>query len=400
MSSALDSSFWRRFVEESWQKKPLFVPQAFPSGPPVDGDELHAACTAAADAWLKGRPCVPPQAWSSSGRLTRQAAAVLPCGEDPGLAGWFSKVSAAHADVMVYALEAQAHSWPIFEAALQLAEGLQGSLEGVVGQVDADVFLGNYERLPFGIHYDLPANFTIGVEGVRQLRLWSPEAFDSEVPVDVYRTDPESYDAGSTLYEVEPGDLLYWPARWGHVGYCPDGPSATMSVNVWYRDTTLTRALEVATEVWRDLAGPLTHRERRSALLDPQESLDELSSLVNLTRPSVREALRLRWLERSTACGVRPVPEPRSVPPLNDGARLSGTAVPVRALDLGEGDVAWSAGGRSAQGSDQGRLHLVEGLSELLPCTLGDFISAVDCDPAVVRAMVKDLASWGGVEVA
>ncbi len=90
------------------------------------------------------------------------------------------------------------------------------------------LFHGNYEHTPVGVHKDRFATFLYALEGRKRMRFWRERPWTAPVTTVL---DYQPHLAASFTAEPEPGDLLYWPADYYHVGESVDGGAAT-SVNV------------------------------------------------------------------------------------------------------------------------------------------------------------------------
>ncbi|MCG8609485.1 MAG: cupin domain-containing protein [Pseudomonadales bacterium] len=89
----------------------------------------------------------------------------------------------------------------------------------------SDVFLGNYRETPFGAHKDNLDNFLFMVTGKKTLYLWEGHLKFEELTAD-----------NATAYELEAGDLLYWPSTYWHVGKNFDN-QPSISINLDYYDS-------------------------------------------------------------------------------------------------------------------------------------------------------------------
>ncbi|SDZ27515.1 Cupin superfamily protein [Lysobacter sp. yr284] len=90
------------------------------------------------------------------------------------------------------------------------------------------LFHGNYESTPVGVHRDRFATFMIPVQGRKRMRFWTRKPWREAIStLPDYRAHLDS----SFLVEAEPGDVLYWPADYYHVGESVDGGVST-SVNL------------------------------------------------------------------------------------------------------------------------------------------------------------------------
>ncbi|WP_104820261.1 JmjC domain-containing protein [Kitasatospora sp. MMS16-BH015] len=90
------------------------------------------------------------------------------------------------------------------------------------------LFHGNDEHTPVGVHKDRFATFMFALEGRKRMRFWRQRPWTEPVTTVL---DYQPYLESSFTAEPEPGDLLYWPCAYHHVGESVGGGSAT-SVNV------------------------------------------------------------------------------------------------------------------------------------------------------------------------
>jgi 50S ribosomal protein L16 3-hydroxylase len=87
--------------------------------------------------------------------------------------------------------------------------------------VEIALFLGTYERTAFGVHKDVRDIFVFIVRGSKRFRLWhegTTNGAGDTIESLTFRTDYESFLDSSTVMEGGPGDILFWPKRYFHVG--------------------------------------------------------------------------------------------------------------------------------------------------------------------------------------
>ncbi len=77
------------------------------------------------------------------------------------------------------------------------------------------LFHGTYEHSPVGVHKDRFATFMFGLRGRKRMRFWPRRPWDEAVST---KTDYARHTAASVYADVGPGELLYWPADYYHVG--------------------------------------------------------------------------------------------------------------------------------------------------------------------------------------
>lgn len=88
------------------------------------------------------------------------------------------------------------------------------------------LFHGDYEHSPVGVHKDRFATFMFPLRGRKRMRFWADRPWSEPVST---QADYASYLEMSFAVDVEPGDVLYWPSRYYHVG---ETTGAATSINV------------------------------------------------------------------------------------------------------------------------------------------------------------------------
>lgn len=107
--------------------------------------------------------------------------------------------------------------------------------------MNTDIFIGNYKKTNFGAHKDQLSNFMFMVFGCRRMLLWSDDVWKRQLknPNDdkFVLQDYEIFRTESIEVNLEPGDLLYWPSEYWHVGE-NDG-NLSGSINIDYVQPSL-----------------------------------------------------------------------------------------------------------------------------------------------------------------
>jgi 50S ribosomal protein L16 3-hydroxylase len=217
-----------------------------------------------------------------------------------------------------------------------------GDLWAAVGQPISGgittMFHGTYEHSPVGVHKDRFATFMFALHGRKRMRFW-PECPWTGSATTVL--DYQPYVADSFPVEVEPGDLLYWPASYFHVGESvDDGPATSVNIGVpreghrasYDLDDLLPETLPVS----RSAALFTEHAEDEPLTDDlPAALAGSLARLVEyggrLPDRTAELALRHR-----TGGGFRPPPPPAEPVALDDDAVVRAVApIVVAAHDGG-----------------------------------------------------------------
>ena len=145
----------------------------------------------------------------------------------------------------------------------------------------------------------------------------------------------------------KPGDILYWPSSYWHVGTAVDPSAVTAAVNVglFLEPGGASIAAEVVDAVLRDAGLRIGHRglyaagrSETSVPLPAREKglLDLLATLV--ATGSLERLVHAQWMHRVSASGVTATPPLRTVPP----------ELPIRVVRGGQGTVLWYVDGEHA----------------------------------------------------
>lgn len=218
---------WERFAAESWDRRPVLVRGA---GEPFAEHEVFAAAVAVST--RRGPDAMPAFTQFTVDRdQLAEPAGLLPEAADGSFEGYERRMrEALHG--RRYALVAQRfHELhpPQWARERDFYAGLWERVgQPVQGAITA-LFHGSYEHSPAGVHRDRYATFMFVLRGRKRMRLWAECPWSRSVTT---MLDYGAYLGSSFVVEVGPGDLLYWPSRFYHVGEnCGDGGAAT-SVNV------------------------------------------------------------------------------------------------------------------------------------------------------------------------
>lgn len=218
---------WKHFAGNYWNRRPVLYKAV--AEPPFDVGEVFAATANA---------CAPvPSGTMPSGvQLTvereqqRVPGGLLPAAFDRDFDGYQDRVTAA-LDGRRYALTINAfhsHEWRLWHRERRFYRRLWDHVGIPSTSAITTMFHGTYEHSPVGVHKDRFATFMFGLKGDKRMRFWSRKPWTDDVSSVV---DYAEYLPSSFVVEVEPGDLLYWPSTYFHVGESGGGAPAT-SVNV------------------------------------------------------------------------------------------------------------------------------------------------------------------------
>jgi 50S ribosomal protein L16 3-hydroxylase len=234
------------------------------------------------------------------------------------------------------------------------------------------LFHGNYEHSPVGVHLDRFTTFLFALKGRKRMRFWPKRPWSEPVST---MLDYQPYLKESFVAEVEPGDILYWPSTYYHVGESA-GEGVATSVNVgipltehrtvFYVEELLRGSIDedsLSYEEWRNTRLPevTTSPLARGVLTQDgvlsrqlPASLREATGAfraISRSRETLRH-LQALWLKRLSSGGFEPVPPPAPAEKLKDEDRVRGDPrFPILLEDEGSGRWLCAANGHALRGS-------------------------------------------------
>lgn len=358
---ALGRAFWSSFRATHWERMGAVIEQPFAT-PLATPAELFDAMLEASDRFRAGDQAVSLEFCVGHTRMLANVGRYLPERSDGGSAGYMARVTQqlGGARFGLVVEDAQAYDATLW---LRLRDFLRGLYRhtGLPGDAaKATVFLGNYDRTPFGLHRGSSANFMFVVEGAKRMRTW-PDAYFRGKPDLTHRLDYEAYNDDAIVMDANPGDIIFWPSDYWHIGESVDGGfSSAVSVALFMeprptaaviaRAAGLIGARHAAADRVRALdAMP----DAMAAAVQRAEAMarDAVASLADVSAdPALRHALRVGALNTLTGFGFTRPPRPRDGVSLTDDVIVTGTAAyPVLWLDAGDDDLVVSANGHALQ---------------------------------------------------
>lgn len=336
---------WDTFVRRYWNKRPVLYKGT--SASPFEAEDVFDAAAGATRSYLK-------QSYSADSRsnlqftIDRQQQLVLkpwlPYESDGSLEAYEARIlgrlgSRKYALIIASLYSSGFRLWAKERAFFsELWRRVGMPLSGAI----TTLFHGNYEHSPVGVHLDRFTTFLFALKGRKRMRFWPKKPWSAPVSTIL---DYAPYLKESFVAEVEPGDILYWPSSYYHVGESAGDEVAT-SVNVgiprtehhtvYYADELLRGTIDetaLSEQEWRHTrlakvdASPLARGVlgRKGPLPPelPRAILEAVSAFRDVSRR--RETLshiQATWLKRLTSGGFEPVPPPARRGRLKDEDRI------------------------------------------------------------------------------
>jgi 50S ribosomal protein L16 3-hydroxylase len=354
-SYALPDEFWSSFHGNNWEKKGAVIPRPF-SVPLASPAESFACLVAASDRFRAGDRSVQLEFCIEHAQVHADVGRLLPEASDWSAEGYAARVTplVGGRRFGLVVEDVQAYDSTLW---LRLRDFLGGLFAhtGLPGDgCKATVFLGNYDRTPFGLHRGDSANFMFVVDGMKRMRTWPDAYFQGKADL-TYSTAYSQHNAESIVMDAQPGDIIFWPSDYWHIGESVDGRmSSAVSValfmtprpaaDVVARASRLVQQHMGEAEVSRPPNDSAHHMERITRhAARAREALTAAASDAAL-----EEALRVDMLDRLTAFGFARPPRPLPHRPLAaDDILRANPDYPILWMASDDDDIVCSASGHS-----------------------------------------------------
>lgn len=357
---ALSSEFWTHFTTQHWEKAPLLLKQPF-TRPFATPAEVFQAIVKASHHFSTVDASIPVRFFIEDTLLQAgaQIKKHIPVAGDHSTAGYAERMSQILKERQ-FALvinQIQEHEAEFWLRAREFLRGLYAFI-GIPAQHSyTDVFIGNYTTTPFGVHQDTASNFMFIIEGQKRMRLW-PDDFFPHQPGINETLEYEQFLDGATTLEGGPGDVIYWPSSYWHVGESVGGLTVSLNVSLWLK----WRASEDAfSHLKRIVSGQLGNSDlayvypfdpknlQASAEAIPREMKSATQMLRRVVKGSdFQQVMKVAWMNRVTGFGFSRVPPPLPEKALLDACFIRGNPdYPIVWMPGGNHKITYSANGHS-----------------------------------------------------
>jgi 50S ribosomal protein L16 3-hydroxylase len=411
----LPPKFWARFVKRYWERRPLVIKQPFTTQF-INSEEAFAALVESSEEYRAGGNGN-LNVYVEYALLIAEVWKHLPVSDDGSIAGYAERVTQQFRGQRfgLVAGDFQVHSVQLW---LRLRAFLGGLYE-VIGipsaQTNSAVFLGTYEKTPLGLHEADASNFIFVIEGRKRLRVWPSKTLRRQGVLN-HSLDYGSFIDDSIALEGEPGDVIYWPSNYWHIGESVDGGLAvSLSVAIFmnpHLPVDLSPAAEMVEERLMAYRGANTyplnpHRLRATVRKLPRMS-DRLADALNKASQNshVHQTLQVNWMNCLTGFGFASVPPPLPRRALDHDEIVRGDPNhPIMWLATGDNEIICSANGHSFSISahpkiprlldclNGGSPHRVKHLSKEYAGTAKLGKTKIEASPDDIRVILEKLYS-------
>ena len=321
--------FWSDFVEQYWEKSSVVLAgdetNAFPT---ISPEELFPAVTACVESFLAGddqkvRFYVDGDQIDVIGGGHGD---LLPKLSDGSFEEYHYRMVNQYGfrDYALVMADWHQFSHPLWHRIVHTVDALARYAGISASRMDTQIFLGTYGKTPFGVHVDDASAFHFPIIGTKRMRFWK-DSFVKQTPALRHARQYEQFLSESVVNEASPGEIIYWPSNYWHVGESHGDFAVTWRFAYWIADALRRRVMVNATQLFEKLhATPLISMSPTPVRSDRIAGVEELLRDVAIVAQSreLRRRVVASWLEQCSAFGFLRVPAPEPQDTNGDGLRL------------------------------------------------------------------------------
>lgn len=215
----------------------------------------------------------------------------------------------------------------VFRPALSLEKGIPSA------GCTLDFFLGRYDRTPTGIHRDDAETLAFVTHGTKRLLFWPNEKFEAIAKWHTpekshYRTGIYHYERhldDAIVVEAQPGDVIYWPRQFYHIGTSADHWSGMITLGMWWDANPQVAVKYILDSLFADTentaaAEPYPYDPSQPASYVgqvPKELSQAARDAAQDIAGGLASATRHLWASLTTSYGFRETPGARDVDNFN-----------------------------------------------------------------------------------
>jgi hypothetical protein len=420
VSASLSSAFWDRFVKATWDRGPAVFRGVVKDSvitPAELFDILKVATSRVSDRTELGQIRFYGDAYN--GQVLEDYRRYLPKKRETSFAAYRARLreelDAKRWGIVLNAVHRRSPS--LWSRARDLVSGLFARTGYPAGGVSVTSFLGPYRTTPFGIHKDSEHVFTLPVAGEKVFHLWPYEQLaelmraGSSLLYDEART-PYRQRLPRGLRPVElrarPGDLMYWPPSYWHVGRGDGRFNASVTVGVEWTRPTRKALLGWVERSSRQDGGGATSPARAAEARAKGATRIATALAVRLRGDELRVEIEHESRRAISGLCFHPPVEPLATTRLSsDDAVVSDARFPILVRTFGERMVCFANGHALAMGRSRAVERLVRELNRggtfsvsslAASCLRWSVADGVEVDARALRTILDRLVSVQAVQ--
>jgi hypothetical protein len=240
----------------------------------------------------------------------------LPIPSDQTLEGYHKRVQNLIGGRKFFLTWNQIHQWSplVFEKSRKFFSTLYSQVGFPPQFADVMIFMGDYEKTPFGVHVDYAANFTFPVLGEKRLRVWSEEYAKKSSDLKG-SLQYENHLPASTLLASPPKGMIYMPSTAYHIGEPSGAFTVSYSFVFGMRLSPMSRLFAEVNKIISSKYPSISNDEMMSGEYEdpskgikrlPKEWKDPIRHMKRMLQTGeLEEALRESWANMVTSCGFQ-----------------------------------------------------------------------------------------------
>lgn len=335
----LDQKFWSEFSAKYWEKKHLQVKNFKSSLQKMDEAAVFKLLVLYSDLCRKNKN---PQGFKfyiqGIQAHPSDILQILPVRKDQSLLGYHVRMEKLFSDYCLVCDELLSVESDQRSALTEFTDALHEHV-GIPNRFsEMGLYLGNYQKTPFGVHVDHCGVFSFPVVGQKKFRLWTSEFVKKNPSLD-RAFKYEKYKNKSQVLIAGPGDMTYWPSSAWHIAESDGSFSATWSLGVWVDRThgdvfceglsDLLREKKLASDQLSTTRFQTLHESSGEVKQLPQAYLDSISHLKKMTTVELTDYFLRSWVRHISLKGLKTFPQSQMQIKRDSKIRLRSLNAPV-----------------------------------------------------------------------
>jgi hypothetical protein len=338
-SASFDQKFWIDFSKNFWEKKHLHVQNFQSTLQKMDESEVFRLLVLYSNQCRKNKD---PRGFKFfiHGMQTNESdiLQILPVLKDKNFLGYHQRMQKMFPDYCLVCDELLSVDSKHRSVLTDFTDELYKNVGFPNRFSEMGLYLGNYQKTPFGVHVDHCGVFSFPVVGEKKFRLWTAE-FVKKNPALDRSFKYEKYKKNSQVLTAHPGDMTYWPSTAWHIAESDGAFSATWSLGVWVDlnhgqvfSEGLTQLLndrrtfsdQFTTTTFKTLYKPSGEVNEL-----PMAFLESIQNLKKMTTEEFTESFFLLWMKHISLKGFKTSPKSLQVIQKNSRLGLQNPNEPV-----------------------------------------------------------------------
>ena len=220
-TTTCSKDFWDNFLAH-YHNQEIFASGPFAQASPLDADALFTTvvdyCRRAQNGQWGVRLFVDGKAWLSGSGLddVEAARAYFPLPTDSNFVGYHRRMTTLCREYCLIINDPESLDFELYHWCRQFLRPIfQQNGMNNIGIYNA-LFIGNYAKTSFGVHFDPESIFQFPIVGPKTMRFWSAE-YVRDNPDLAESLDYHTHRDAARSLTSHPGEFTYWPKKAWHI---------------------------------------------------------------------------------------------------------------------------------------------------------------------------------------